>query len=251
MKNLTVSSFDEIINILTNDKYGCGHVVYRGVSDSKKHDLRPSVGRIDPSLLKGKDLQELEREMLTRFKLRANFEISPQPKDDWEWLALAQHHGLPTRLLDWTFSPLIAIYFACKPILNDNGLFDSSNSDARAVYALHTCSYLDTSCLDPFSVSECCLFYPPHITKRISGQFGLFSVQPDPMTAFDSQLEESDENWVDKIEIPLDLAIEAQKKLFLLGIRHETIFPDLEGYTYDLRVKFNIASCHTLKNLCL
>lgn len=245
MDIIKVESFNEILDYVTNGDLGCGHVVFRGVSNNKDHKLIPSVGRINTQGLCGLDLIEYEIETLNRFKLKANSEISPQPKNDWEWLALAQHHGLPTRLLDWTSSPLIALYFATQPKLNIDGSISDINENGCALYAMHTCNYIKIKDeLSPFEYDDFGIFYPPHITKRITGQYGLFSVQPDPSEEFHKDFEVGYDNWVQKIEIPQQLAEIVQKKLFLLGIRHESIFPDLDGFTHDLKVKFNLTNCH-------
>jgi hypothetical protein len=251
METLKIDSLEKLIELVSNGSFGCGHVVFRGVTDTKNHKLIPSVGRIDHSILCGLSLNEYERETLNSFKLRANSEITPQPKDDWEWLALAQHHGLPTRLLDWTSSPLIALYFATKPEIQDDGNLKKCTDNGGAIYAFHTCSYIDTSCLvPPTDFSEFGLFYPPHITRRITGQFGLFSIQADPTKELNEEIDENEEHWIKKIEFSCETAQQIQRQLYLLGIRHETVFPDLDGFTFDLKVKFNVKSCHTVKNLC-
>ncbi len=245
MQILKANSFIEIIQMFISH-YGCGHYVFRGVCDGKNHKLIPSVGRIS-SLPFLSVVKNYELETLKRFKLRANAEVSPQPKDDWEWLALAQHHGLPTRLLDWTSSPLVALYFATKPELNFKGELNQCGENGGAIYAMHTCQYLDTQKFpSPFECPKHGLFYPPHVTKRISGQLGLFSIQPDPTKEFQIDFLNNEGNEIHKIEFGDQVAIEIQKSLYLLGIRHESIFPDLDGFTHDLKVKFNLAECHTL-----
>ena len=95
--------------------------IFRGLPD-RSYELVPSIGRKEftgESTLKG-----AERRMLQLFKESALPYLSFSPRDDWEWLALAQHHGLPTRLLDWTTNPLVAVYFAvCEMCDRDGALY--------------------------------------------------------------------------------------------------------------------------------
>lgn len=251
MEILQIKSFSEIMEKFLSD-YNCGHFVFRGVCDKTKDKLIPSVGRIDTDILCGISIEQYEIETLSRFKLRANAEVIPQPKNDWEWLALAQHHGLPTRLLDWTTSPLIALYFATKPEIDSKGTIKPCCEHGGAVYAMHTCKYLDTEhCAPfPFDYDKHGLFYPPHVTKRISGQYGIFSIQPDPTKEFQEGFPNDEGNYIYKLEFENEVSSEIQKSLYILGVRHESIFPDLDGFTHDLKVKFNIMQCHTINSLC-
>lgn len=246
----TANSLRDLIDKLLNG-YSCGHVVFRGVQDRTNHKLISSLGRTDTTLTCGLSLEQFEEETFSRFKLRARPQLEFDPQNDWEWLALAQHHGLPTRLLDWTSSPLIAAYFATKPEIGANGKLISCNTNGGAIFAMHTCNYIDVACIpSPFDYPQHGLFYPPHVTGRISGQFGLFSIQPDAKKEFQEDFFTNQGNWIHKIEFSQETAEEIQKCLYLLGVRHESVFPDLDGFTYDLKVKFNVTECHTINRLC-
>ncbi|MBK8245404.1 MAG: FRG domain-containing protein [Saprospiraceae bacterium] len=244
IKSIEIKSLADYIKKINSKSLTCGHYVFRGVTDSKNYKLIPAIGRVDKEIL---DSSNYEKEIIDRFKLRSRSGINLCPNNDWEWLALAQHHGLPTRLLDWTSSPLIALYFATMPKLNNQGIILPKDKNGTAVYAWHTCNNIDIEKIkNPYEYDSCGLFYPPSISNRISGQFGLFSIHTNPFIPFEELLNETDDQLL-KFTLSKKVSERVLRELYFSGIRHESIFPDLDGFSYDLKVKYNLAECH-IKN---
>lgn len=230
---------------IINKSLNCGHWVYRGVSNQRHHKLIPSVGRIASFQEDSDNFYKNEHEILAKFKLRAYGQLKQEPSNDWEWLALAQHHGLPTRLLDWTISPLIAAYFATKPTLAGDGTVEDCDEDGCAIYAAHFCDYINPQLeRNPLGIKSCGFFFPPHISNRISGQSGLFSIQPDPRKEFQTYFEKQFDEKVIKFTFSQRTATKIRDTLYLLGIRQGSLFPDLDGFASDLRIQFDMSNCH-------
>ena len=160
------------------------------------------------------------------------------PQSQWEWWAVAQHHGLPTRFLDWTKNPLVAAFFAIE---------DCNLDEDCVVYACDSTQFnynIDLSDNpDPLGIQEIFLYNPPHITQRITAQSGLFTVHSDPTIPLDQierpYVEETDdehnENYlVDKLVIHKEFKKEFKKILNLYGWNQATIYPGLDGITGHL-----------------
>src|SRR5260370_26257000 len=138
--------------------------IFRGHSDSR-YRLIPSVGRA-AHVSKSRD--KYERSLFDIFCREALGYLSATPKNEWEWLSFAQHHGLPTRLLDWTANPLAALYFA----VSENPSADGTLLALRAI----TKASEDVRQSSPFSITQPVKYFPNVVTPRISAQEALFVV---------------------------------------------------------------------------
>jgi FRG domain len=132
--------------------------VYRG--HSQKWPLRPTIGRAIHYR------PETELQIFQEFRRLALPHVREVGRlTTWEWLAIAQHHGLPTRLLDWTINPLIAFYFACGQSARQK-----KDGEVIAVEARRVGFYKpeDPTEADPFQISEDGFIYPSAVATRIS-----------------------------------------------------------------------------------
>jgi type I restriction enzyme M protein len=209
MKEIEIHSFGELHEII--ESYDERTIMYRGVKSVKFH-LIPKIGRIVPPRSIG-SREVNEKEILRLFKERALRFIDFTPTNDWDWLALGQQHGLPTRLLDWTNNPLVACYFAVE----------ESSEDDRVIYAYKNQSYIDVEEYpDPFRYRQVGKFIPWHISPRITTQGGLFTIHPKPYEQFESE-------DMEKLVIPNRLSSTLKRTLNKYGVDRFSLFPSLDG----------------------
>ena len=252
MKIHTAPSIEYLLCTFPN-QLKCGHWYFRGVKDSS-YDLTPSLGRQSKfncsTSLDTK--QRMERSMIADFKARSRPLIDYyMPGTEWEWLALAQHHKLPTRLLDWSNNLLSALYFASEKTIKYDGTFEDYTSDECAIYLLHTEDLIPVEdvCYDPIICDKIGIVATAHVSKRMSGQSGVFSIQTDPCISFD-KLFEDDENrkYIIKFIIPHELRENLFTTIHRLGVRAVSIYPDLDGLSSEIR-QMQELGCSQIQNV--
>lgn len=129
-----IQSFEEYLQTVRNELPD-GRKYFRGQTKliGDGYELKPSIGRYRHLLGKSyAERDDLEREVLDVFGNHLVTHVQHLPRSEWEALAIAQHHGLPTRFMDWTTNPLVALYFAVRETKADR----DGRSLNSAVYVL-------------------------------------------------------------------------------------------------------------------
>lgn len=208
MTQTRIHSFNELHEVFS--KYRNDSIwVFRGHSHAD-WPLIPKVGRTP--FLHCDDV-----ESFYSWKRRAK-EFLPTVDNDWDFLSIAQHYGLATRLLDWTYNPLIATFFAVQ-------LFAECDAVVFALRYPHdsTPEHYET----PFEVKGIKKFKPNASAKRITSQSGVFTIHNPTHLDLEKHLDKGER--LEKIIIDKRYRKELRFELNHYGVNDLTLFPDLEG----------------------
>lgn len=248
-----IDSFDELTKFISDQEFdpalqrNRSFYLYRGVTNAAFH-LQTSLSR------NCKDKQKmLEPSILRNFSKYAASEASMRNASIWRQMAIGQHHGLPTRLLDWTFSPLMAMHFATSgEALSEMDQHDAAvwKIDVSELNRLLPPAYQEvleqekayfftidmlnglaqnTAAYDrDMGNKSMVLLEPPSIDQRIINQYSYFSVMPLGMDSPEEFLNTHTENTVCYI-IPKNMKWRLRDMLDQMNINERIAFPGLDG----------------------
>ena len=220
----TITEFVDVVDSFS-DMDG---VLFRG-QESRQWDLQPSIARLELRI--DSTLREAEQRLVATFRSQSLPFVAREFHDDWELLSVAQHHGLATRLLDWTSNPLAALWFAVRNARNGR------TPACVYMFELDDDDLIEDLSSSPFGVRKTRFFQPMHASPRIAAQGAWFSVHSwsssretysrlNRLTAYHHRLQ--------RIDIPVAAFSTLRASLDRLGINFASMFPDMDGLTRHL-----------------
>jgi hypothetical protein len=198
---------------------------------------------------------DLEEHVLRNFIRYSRPHLPSAPVNDWELLVLAQHHGLPTRLLDWTYSPLVAAHFATCDLLApcDRTIWRLDWMPVHRAFGFPELALLIEDLNELFEAEGrftpwslfngsvpgkdfVCMIEPPSLSARIVAQSAVFTLCSDKRSSFDAFLERHGlADHLTRLIIPLDEVPRFRDQLDMASVDERRLFPDLDGLTARLR----------------
>ena len=233
-----IAQYLRVLNPSVLDQY----CLFRGQVNSD-WELSPSLERFYKNLncstrKFGYDSwSELENKLIEEFISQSKPYMSFVPENRLEWLVHAQHHGLPTSLLDWTTNPLKALFFAVEHSSYDN-------AEGTVIFASGVFSSTEEIEEERLKGKEDLFcFQPKHINERIVAQEGCFTLYPlpeefNPFAKLSAKKQVySDFDVVKKIIIPSECKSTIRKELATLGITKRVIYPGLDSVAESIKRK--------------
>ena len=233
-----IKSISDLVKKLGEDtKFYKGPIWFRGQTN-KSYKLTPSLYR------KATDVSEMT--LIKKFKQNASLLLANTYSDNFEWLFVMQHHGVPTRLLDWSESSLVALYFACEDEFTSDGalwillpteLNKHASIDPEETYDIPGISELENYNPKSYHADRTNVMGPAAAittrnTSRMQAQQGTFTIFHKKKTAIEDL---GDKQHVWRYIIPAKSKRTLLKELKLCGIDKFQLFPELASIGETLK----------------
>lgn len=215
MQIIDIKNFVEFHNVI--EKHSSANYVFRG-QQNFEWDLIPKIGR--PEFSKNVPIYFKEEDIIRSWLRYSGHLLRNNPVDEWDELTLAQHHGLATRLLDWTKNPLVALYFAT---------FDLNLKNDASVFIMDFKNkVLKTKEMGPFDKKPIIsgVFYPKGLSARVINQRGVFTISHKPKLSLEKIL---NKNTFIKLRIDGKAKKDILRNLEQYGINEFSIYQDLDN----------------------
>ena len=231
-----LDSWEAFLRLVTQPPYS--HWAFRGERD-ERWPLFSSLSRYLMNFrLKPESWPAQEERIIRIFKRKAHqfLEKPPDVEDDFQWLALMQHHGAPTRLIDFTWSPYVAAFFALERTLLDGVVWAMNPARIESTRAPKPAR------MDPREYGNFRRYFlkgkrrflwlgePQTMNRRLIAQSGTFvipgvlDIPVEEMLAYEDQA-----NILAKIVLKNQVREVGMRELYRMNITFATLFPDLEG----------------------
>ncbi|PQJ46365.1 hypothetical protein BTN99_13640 [Vibrio campbellii] len=250
MKHITINSWSDLERNISRKNYR--KWIFRGQANfdwtlesslartfREASKIRSSGSRLTREI----DKLSHERVMIDRFRRHAHLYLKhlPETNDDLSWLSMMQHYGAPTRLLDFSFSPYIALYFALESGDGDAALY-CINSQAlvqedqeyfsdrqNAIYGRIMEKHNDEPCLYSFE--------PTFSNERLLSQQGVLVATNSLSFTHEETLDgyRNREKEIIKYRIPANMRYSGIRLLHRMNIISSIIYPGLEGFCQSFK----------------
>lgn len=199
-------------------------LIYRG-HVSTKFELKPSIGRCNYS-------KALEKEVFLKFKQQYYSYTNERPQNDMDLLFLAQHYGLPTRLLDWTYNPMIALYFASENQDYEDGCIFSVDLHKAILFDSESNGVAPKTIDEIMSIDKPVYIVPGYTDARYKNQKALFLLcsKPDKKFTFATP----------RFVVKKKYKSQIREELAMLGYDKTLVYPMLDSLCFDIKSRFHL-----------